>query len=88
MIHLDARLAEADAQRDLLAQKDIRIVCLLEERLQFLQLLWRERGPIAALSPPAEHVLREQIARQRRYEWPRHQMLLLILTNRSKLFYF
>lgn len=63
VIHLDACLTETDAQGDLLAQKDIGIVGLLEERLQFLQLLWRECGAIASLSTTTEHVLREKIAR-------------------------
>lgn len=73
MIHLDACLAEADAQGDLLAQKDVGIVGLLEEGLQLLQLLRRECGAIASLSPSTEHVLSEKIARQRRYKRSGHQ---------------
>lgn len=71
-IHLDARLAETDPQGDLLAEEDVRVVGLLEEGLQLLELLGRKGGTVPALPPPAEHVLREQIAGQWRYEWPSH----------------
>jgi hypothetical protein len=47
--HLHARLGQVDAQRHLFAQKHVRVVRLLEQRLQFLQLLRRERRPVATL---------------------------------------
>jgi len=71
-------------------------VGLLEQGLQLLQLLGREGRPVPALSPPAEHVLREQIAGQRRYKRTSHCdglfmekvrfLVFLVLYLRPKVF--
>lgn len=64
--HLHPSLAEADPERHLLAEEDVRVVRLLEQRLQLLQLLGRKGRPVATLAPPTEHVLGQQVVGQRR----------------------
>lgn len=64
--YLHPGFGQANPERDLLPQEHVRIVSLLEERLQLLQLLRTERRPVPPLPPSAEHVLGEQIAGQRR----------------------
>lgn len=80
--YLHPGLGQTDPHRDLLPEEHVRIMRLLEQRLQLLQLLRTERRPIPALPPPPEHVLSEKIARQRREIRPSHQ-----LTKNQYLYY-
>ena len=55
MFYLNPRLRQIDTQSHFLAQEHIWIMRLLEQRLQFLQLLWSERRSIAALHTAFRH---------------------------------
>jgi hypothetical protein len=47
--YLDPSFGQVDPEGDLLAEKYIRVMRLLEQRLQFLQLLRSESSSISAL---------------------------------------
>lgn len=49
MSYLHPGLRQVDAKRHFFAEEYIRVVRLLEQRLQFLQLLWSERRSVATL---------------------------------------
>ena len=53
--YLNPRLRQIDAQRHFLAEEHVRIMRLLEQRLQLLQLLWRERRSVATLETAFRH---------------------------------
>jgi hypothetical protein len=48
--HLYSLLLEVDLEGELLAQKDVRVVGLVEGRLELLELLLREYRPVSALA--------------------------------------
>lgn len=58
--HLNAGLGEANAHCDLLAHKDVRVVCLAEAALQLVQLRRREACAVSLLLVFVEVLQREK----------------------------
>ena len=50
VLYLDSLFLEVHGEGQLLAEEHVRVVSLKESRLQFLQLLLGEDGPVAALA--------------------------------------
>lgn len=84
--YLYPRLGQADPEGHLLAQEDVGVVGLVKECLQLVQLLRAEGGSVPALPSPSEHVLRQQLTRQRRQEGASHRTNTLVSPNPTTLF--
>lgn len=61
LTNLNSSFGQTDPQRNFFPQKHVRIVCLLKQCFQLLQLLRTKRRSVPSLPSPSEHILCEKI---------------------------